>query len=60
MCILPPVEEKIRRAIRDERARDPLIPITKLQEHLGRQFNRTFTREYQTKLSEKVGRLTLI
>jgi hypothetical protein len=30
MRILPPVEQEIRRSIRDARAKDPLITITKL------------------------------
>jgi hypothetical protein len=60
MRILPPVEEKLRRAIRDARAKDPLISIVALQETLERQFNRTFTREYLAKLSDKVARQTLV
>lgn len=59
MRIIPPVEQEIRRAIRDERARDPLLPITKLQERLERQFNREFSRKYLTKLADKVARETL-
>jgi hypothetical protein len=43
MRILPPVEEEIRRTIRDERAKDPLIPISHLKEKLERQFNREFS-----------------
>jgi hypothetical protein len=54
MRILPPVEEKLRRAIREARAKTPLISIVALQETLERQFNRTFTREYLAKLSDKV------
>jgi hypothetical protein len=46
MRIVPPVEQEIRRKIRDERAKDPLIPITKLQEKLERHFNRTFALQY--------------
>lgn len=57
---MPPVEQEIRRAIRDERARDPLITIVSLQEKLETQFNRTFKRDYLAKLSNKVGRQTLI
>src|SRR3954452_2702451 len=60
MKIVPAVEQELRRAIREERAKDPLIPITKLQENLERHFNRTFAREYLTKLSEKVARQTLV
>jgi hypothetical protein len=60
MRIIPPVEQEIRRAIRDERAKDPIIPITKLQEKLERHFNRTFARNYLSKMSEKVARETLV
>jgi hypothetical protein len=56
MRVLPPIEQEIRRAIRDARAKDPLIPVTKLQETLERQFNRQFSRPYLTKLSVKVAR----
>jgi hypothetical protein len=60
MKIMPPVEQEIRRAIRDERAKDPLITILGLQEKLEVQFNRTFKRDYLARLSDKVGRQTLI
>jgi hypothetical protein len=60
MKIMPAVEQEIRRAIRDERAKDPIIPITKLQENLERRFGREFKRTYLTKLSDKVARQTLI
>jgi hypothetical protein len=60
MQILPPVEQEIRRAIRDERARDPIIPITKLQENLERRFCREFKRTYLTKLCNKVARQTMV
>ena len=60
MRILPPVEQEIRRAIRDARAKDPLIPITRLQETLERQFGRQFKRDYLTRLSDKVAREGLI
>jgi hypothetical protein len=60
MRITPPIEQEIRRAVRDERAKDPIIPITKLQENLERHFNRTFARGYLAKISEKVRRETLI
>jgi hypothetical protein len=60
MRILPRVEQEIRRAIRDERAKDPLIPITKLQDQLERRFNREFKRTYLTKLADKVARQTLV
>jgi hypothetical protein len=60
MRTLAPVEEKIRRAIRDARAKGLLISIVALQETLERQFNRTFTREYLARLSDKVARQTLM
>lgn len=60
MRIVPPVEQEIRRVIRDERAKDPLIPITKLQENLERHFNREFSRQYLAKMSQKVARQTVV
>lgn len=36
MRIPQPVEQEIRRAIRAARAKDPLIPVTKLQDTLER------------------------
>jgi hypothetical protein len=56
MRILPPVEEKIRRTIRDSRARDPLITVVGLQQEIERKLNRTFDRQYLRKLSDKVAR----
>jgi hypothetical protein len=46
MRILPPVEEKIRRSIRDARAIDPLISVSDLQAKLEQQLNRSFSRKY--------------
>jgi hypothetical protein len=46
-------------AIRDARAKDPLISVVALQEQLERQFNRTFTRKYIAKLAMKVERQAL-
>jgi hypothetical protein len=60
MRIVPAIEQEIRRAIRDERAKDPLIPITKLQETLERQFNCTFARDYLAKITNKVARETRV
>jgi len=54
MRILPPAEEKIRRAIRDAMARDPLTTIVGLQQELEQKLNRTFDRKYLKKLCEKV------
>jgi hypothetical protein len=60
MRILPPVEQKKRRSIRDARVYNPLITVVALQEKLTRRFNRTFTREYLVKLADKVAREGLI
>jgi hypothetical protein len=60
MKIMPPVEQAIRRAIRDERAKDPLITIIGLQSKLEAKFNRTFRREYLAGMSDKVPRQTLV
>ena len=60
MKIIALVEQEIRRAIRDERARDPLIPINKLQERLRDRFHRDFHRDYLSRLSRKVARETLV
>lgn len=56
MRILPPIEEKIRRTIRDARARDPLITVVGVQDELQHKLNRTFDRKYLKKLYEKVAR----
>ena len=40
MRILPAVEEEIRRVIRDERAKDPLITVGRLEKALEAHFNR--------------------
>ena len=60
MRILPPVEEKIRRTIRDARVLDPLITVSGLQDALEKKLNRTFTRKYIAKLADKVARQALI
>jgi hypothetical protein len=56
MRILAPVEEKIRRTIRDAQARDPLISVSGVQEELELKLNRTFDRTYLKRLCEKVSR----
>ena len=56
MRILPPVEEKIRRTIRDAQARDPLINVSGVQKELQRKMHRTFDRTYRKRLCEKVAR----
>jgi hypothetical protein len=54
MRIVPELDHKIRREIRDARAKDPLIGVLALQEQLETKFNRTFTRKYITRLAMKV------
>jgi hypothetical protein len=54
--ITPPFEDKIRRAIRDTKAVDPLITQQKLRETLDRKFSHSFSPEYVRKLASKVGR----
>jgi hypothetical protein len=56
MRILPPVEEEMRRAIRDARAADPLISVSGLEKVLEQRFNRGFFRKYIAKLADKVFR----
>jgi hypothetical protein len=60
MRILPPVEEEMRRAIRDARAADPLISVSGLEQVLEKRFNRGFSRKYIAKLADKVLRQALI
>jgi hypothetical protein len=65
MRILPPLEEKIRREIRDARAKDPLVSVVALQDQLEKQFNdRTkieerinFTRENYRLVRERLGQI---
>jgi hypothetical protein len=59
MRIVPELDHKIRREIRDARARDPLMSVVDLQEQLEERFNRTFTRKYIAKLAFKVERQAL-
>jgi hypothetical protein len=60
MRILPPIEEKMRRAVRDAQANDPLMTASVVQEHLEETFNRGFSRTYVKKLCDKVSRQALI
>ena len=46
MRILPAVEEEIRRVIRDERAKDPLITVGRLEKALEAHFNCGFAYNY--------------
>jgi len=56
MRILPAVEEEIRRVIRDERAKDPLITVGRLEKALEAHFNRGFAYNYVAKIADKVAR----
>jgi hypothetical protein len=60
MRIVPELDHKIRREIRDARAKDPLVSVVALQEQLEKQFTRTFSRKYIAKLATKVERQGLI
>jgi hypothetical protein len=60
MRILPAVEEGIRRVIRDERAKDPLITVSGLEHALEKHFERGFSHQYVSKLADKVAREGLI
>ena len=60
MRILPPVEEEIRRVVRDERAKDPLISVARLEAALERHFQRGFSHNYVSKIADKVAREGLI
>jgi hypothetical protein len=50
------LDHKIRREIRDARAKDPLISVVALQAQLEKQFSRTFSRKYIARLAMKVER----
>lgn len=56
MRILPPVEEEIRRIVRDERAKDPLITVSGLKAALENHFERGFSHQYVSKIADKVAR----
>ena len=60
MRILPPVEEEMRRVVRDERAKDPLISVARLEAALEKHFNRGFSHNYASKIADKVAREGLI
>jgi hypothetical protein len=60
MHVLPPVEEEIRRVVRDERAKDPLISVARLEAALEKHFNRGFSHNYVSKIADKVARKGLI
>jgi hypothetical protein len=54
------VEEQIRRIIRDERAKDPLITVAGLEKALQKRFDRGFSHQYVSKIADKVAREGLI
>lgn len=60
MRVLPPVEEQIRRIIRDTRAKDPLITVSGLKAALEKHFGRGFSHQYVSKIADKVAREGLI
>ncbi len=60
MRILPPVEEEIRRVVRDARAKDPLISVARLKIVLEEHFERGFSYQYVSKIADKVAREALI
>jgi hypothetical protein len=60
MRVLPPVEEQIRRIVRDERAKDPLASVSKLEAALEKHFQRGFSHQYVSKIADKVARESLI
>jgi hypothetical protein len=55
-----PVHDAIKRAIRDERAIDPLISYGELVEKVSKRFNRSFDQRYIKRLAEKVARQALV
>ena len=60
MRILPPVEGEIRRVVRDERAKDPLISVARLEKALEDHFRRGVSHNYVSKIADKVAREGLI
>jgi hypothetical protein len=55
-----PVEEALKRFIRDQRAIDPLISYGALVENVSKRFNREFDQRYIKKLTDKIERQMLI
>jgi hypothetical protein len=52
--------EEIRRIVRDERAKDPLITVSGLEKALEDHFQRGFSHQYVSKIADKVAREGLI
>src|SRR5271154_247554 len=55
-----PVEEALKRFIRDQRAIDPLISYGALVENVSKRFNREFDQRYIKKLTDKIERQMFI
>ena len=55
-----PVEEALKRFIRDQRAIDPLISYGALVENVSKRFNREFDQRYIKKVTDKIERQMLI
>ena len=55
-----PVEEALKRFIRDQRAIDPLISYCQLVENVSKRFNREFDQRYIKRLTDKIERQMLI
>jgi hypothetical protein len=60
MRVLPAVEDGIRRVVRGERAKDPLITVSGLEKAPEEHFQRGFSHQYVTKIADKVAREGLI
>jgi hypothetical protein len=60
MRILPAFEEEIRRFIRDQRAKDPIISVARLKAALEAHFERGFSHKYVSKLADKVHKEALV
>jgi hypothetical protein len=60
MRILPAVQEQIRRGIRDEPAKDPIISVARLEAAREKPFSRGSSRQYVSKIADKVAREGLI
>jgi hypothetical protein len=60
MRIKPEVEADLRRTIRDERAKDPLITAGRIKEALEKKYQRGFSYQYVARLVEKVARESMV
>jgi hypothetical protein len=57
MRILPDIEQKIRRVIRDERARDPIISVVELHGEINRDFAYDIGLEARGRIKNLGGRI---